>query len=68
MIIIKFILIKWKNNLNRQNGSKNLIIFILKSFKRIDIKIIDALKAFFYYNLIVADLYLSCYYDNLVLE
>ena len=31
---------------------KNLIIFILKSFKRIDIKIIDALKAFFYYNLI----------------
>jgi len=56
MIIIKFILIKWKNNLNRQNGSKNLIIFILKSFKRIDIKIIDALKAFFYYNLIVVDL------------
>ena len=52
MIIIKFILIKWKNNLKCQNGSKNLIIFILKSFKRIDIKIIDALKAFFDYNLI----------------
>ena len=52
MIIIKFILIKWKNNLRRQNGSKNLIIFILKIFKRIDIKIIDALKAFFDYNLI----------------
>ena len=52
MIIIKFILIKWKNNLKRKNGSKNLIMFILKSFKRIDIKIIDALKAFFYYNLI----------------
>ena len=59
MIIIKFILIKWKNNLNRQNGSKNLIIFILKSFKRIDIKIIDALKAFFYYNLIEKSIILN---------
>jgi len=59
MIIIKFILIKWKNNLNRQNGSKNLIIFILKSFKRIDIKIIDALKAFFYYNFIEKSIILN---------
>lgn len=59
MIIIKFILIKWKNNLRRQNGSKNLIIFILKSFKRIDIKIIDALKAFFYYNLIEKSIILN---------
>lgn len=59
MIIIKFILIKWKNNLKRQNGSKNLIIFILKSFKRIDIKIIDALKAFFYYNLIEKSIILN---------
>lgn len=59
MIIIKFILIKWKNNLKRQNGSKNLIIFILKSFKRIDIKIIDALKAFFDYNLIEKSIILN---------
>ena len=59
MIIIKFILIKWKNNLRRQNGSKNLIIFILKSFKRIDIKIIDALKAFFDYNLIEKSIILN---------
>ena len=59
MLIIKFILIKWKNNLRRQNGSKNLIIFILKSFKRIDIKIIDALKAFFYYNLIEKSIILN---------
>ena len=59
MIIIKFILIKWKNNFKHQNGSKNLIIFILKSFKRIDIKIIDALKAFFYYNLIEKSIILN---------
>ena len=59
MIMIKFILIKWKNNFKHQNGSKNLIIFILKSFKRIDIKIIDALKAFFYYNLIEKSIILN---------